>query len=113
MRAVPALQQLRRRGTGGFNRGPGHRGSPALSHSGGGHLLYTQVRNRQNSPGKSANVVRSCVDVVSLVHWQEAESQTAEPAEHSAALLEGSIQGVTSLLVCVVFDCGTRRMFLC
>lgn len=38
-----------------------------------------------------------------LVHLQEAESQTAEPAEHTAAVLEGAIQSVTSLLLCVCF----------
>lgn len=38
-----------------------------------------------------------------LVHLQEAESQTAEPAEHTAAVLEGAIQSVTSLLLCMCF----------
>lgn len=35
-----------------------------------------------------------------LVRLQEAESQTAEPAEHSATVLESAIQSMTSLLVC-------------
>lgn len=39
-------------------------------------------------------------DVGPLVRLQEAESQTAEPAEHSATVLESAIQSMTSLLVC-------------
>lgn len=112
--AVWASQQQQQCRGGRFNRSPGHRGSARLSDTGCCCLLCTQVSGLFFQ--ELARFCKLQIGYYSLiliflkligvprVHLQDAESQTAEPTEHSATVLESKIQSMTFLPVCAGFD---------